>query len=569
MKRSTGNTTCTNLAATNASDQPQWIAWVVWGVIGVLSVVRLLLCASHEIVTRWADDYGFAEQSLTAFWEWRYTQFSHVRQPMYAMFLHAGAYLGVPSRLAIDTLWIVCVWCVVSCVRKIGVHWILATVVGGHLLLHPWSFSLFDRLIQDNLYTPLVMLCVVTCAVASLLDRPGLSRFGVLTCITAALAAHTRPESGVVVGMLLLAGLIAVCGLIKKRVNARIVRARVVNACVLPLVSVLVIGLAIKGVNHTRMGMWSTSDLSTPGMAALYNTLLAIPPETRNPRVPIMRDVRDAAYDASPTFAKLRRWLDGDKRSMEFAAACKAETGIENEYGSWTLWALRRAAWKFKPGWKSARELDVFYIQISDEIRDARAEAGLPMRSVPMGFIPPEWGELLQEVRPALARTFMQLRDIRYMRETVDPCQIEMKRVFDLATLRRTAVVDAVQNSRPQDRGMLTIQGIELSDRIKRGAAVVLGVFNFVWCAGLLAGCVVCVLSVLCAAYRSRVGVLFVIGVLVMLVRLGMTVMLDMCGVPSQPRYLFASVVILPIVGAAGLQLGVHALRVKTRRGNT
>ena len=539
----------------------------IWSVFVSMALLRLVLSSHHDVVAYLDDDHGYAMSSLEPFWDWTYSAYSHVRQPIYPLFVHVSTALGLPARLAIEGVWIGAAAVLLAGLRRCGLNGALALIVSGQMLLHPWSFWLLDRMLQDTLYTPaMVAMTIAIAAAAVSVHRRELLTWGAVSSVGAALAASTRPESAIVWGVLGLAAIIVILGKIVRRVPTRLAMARLGAAALVPGLAAAALLGVVREVNHRVIGIRVTQDLSSPGMGELFDTLLAIPPERPRVRVPIMRDVREAAYGASPTFASLKPWIDGPHAAPGFLKASRELAGVDGEYSSWMLWAIRRAAWESRPGWTSAKELDEFYRRAAREIRDARAAAGLPMRSVPLPFVAPEWRLYLEDLPGAMARSWNNVHRIGFLRPNPQNCPPAVHRLFDRAALRRTAIVQAIERGRPPEEGWLSASNVQRLDRVKFWLGDASQVLTLVWLAagplGAIAGAVVLWRGVI----RFRWGVLFALALAAFLARTALVLLLDMNGVPTQARYLFPSVLLLSVVGAAGLQACVVLLMSFGRR---
>lgn len=527
----------------------------VWLAFACLVVVRLVLSSQHEILAYTDDDKGYAETGLTPFWSWTYSAYSHVRQPVYPLFVWASSSLGVSVRHAIEAVWIVTTGVVLAGVRRCGMHPALAVLVAAHMLLHPWSFWLLDRLLQDTLYTPaFVGATVAAAAGAASNTRRDLVAWGAIGACWSSVAASTRPETVLVFGVLGLAACVIAVGWAAGKLSRRLAIAQLAAAAIVPCACVLLTIGVIKSVNQRSTGLALTQDLSSPGMQDLFDTLLAIPPEHATLRVPIMRDVREAAYQASPKFASLKPWIDGPGAAPGFLLACQRATGAEGEYGSWTLWAVRRAAWMMKTDWKDAAEVDAFYHAAAREIRESRRSAGLAMRRVPLPFVAPEWELYQVHGSQAIARSWDLVRLGGFLRPPDQRCTPALRKMFDQAAHRSGRLVRALENRRYPSAGWLSRESIDRVDRVKRRIGEVSIVLTHAWLVAGVLGLLAGMIGLWTGVIRWRWAVLMIVLAGALIARTALVVLLDMNGIPAQARYLFPSALLLIVFGAAGAQ---------------
>lgn len=419
-----------------------------------LALAKLVLVSHHEILVWGFDDAGFAHAGAAGYWGQPYGQYSHTRQPVYPLFLAWSRDLGVPARLAIELVWIGACWALVRAVRACGGNPLVALAAGALSLFHPWTIVWFDRLAQDNLYAPLVLVFLSSVAACiSEADKKRAWRWGLLAAVSGALGANTRPEAMLLYGTLAVGAVLSLSLWSLRLHDRRTARRNLLAAFLVPLLAMQGLTLYLTHENRRHIGVAVTTDFMLPGIKRLYSALLAIPPDPNgpgalpggghDPRLPITRDVRDKAYAVSPTFATLRPWLDGDRRMKKFARGCFNQTGVQGEFGAWTVWALREAAWKSRrsqtrKGWNSARELSEFYGRAADEIRAAMADGRLESRAAPVPFMPPEWRAIAVRWPRSLRASWSLMADVPYQRMFSPDGAARLKPEFDALALRRT-----------------------------------------------------------------------------------------------------------------------------------
>lgn len=534
--------------------------WFWWAFVGIC-LAKLVLVSHEEILVYSDDDYGWAYISAGWYWGNPYGPYAYVRQPAYPLFLAMGQALGVPARLGIELLWFVCAGAACAALRRCGLHPFTLVAVAIGVVVHPWFVHLGSRLLVDVFYAPL-FLVLVTASTAALVSR-GTStwKWGLVAGVAGAVAANARQES-ILVWLALLTsggmvfGLWAV-GALNRRAAMRVL----VASAVLPMLLVFAMTHAFKLANLRAIGSYVTFDLDMPGYKSLYRALLSIPPDHPDLRLPIPRDVREKAYQASPTFARLRDCLESDPKLDVYRRACKGQTGVDGEFGGWACWALRQAAWEWsrseRTPWRSAGELDAFYARAAVELRDAMREGRLPQRFAPVDFVPPEWFQLAERFPTSLRRCVVQFQAAMPNKRT----SLSMPRaegMFDSAALRRS-VTSELAAGRSANQSLW--HGRVVSETVGEAKGNALAAGPWVARAGLT-GLIAGVLAAGAAVRRRRLHwrwhVLMGCVLAAVLLRVLMTVVLDASGISVQPRYLLAANVLWLIVAAAGLQAAVH-----------
>jgi len=432
-----------------AAERSGGCGWRPALVLGATIALKFVLVSHHEIAVKGNDDAGFAAAGAAGYWGAAYGPYTHVRQPVYPLFLHATSSIGMPARLAIEGVW--CLACAVMMLglRAAGLKPWPATAVAAATAIHPWTLSWFDRLAQDGLYAALALMFAVSigAAVGGSARRWRALRWGTLAAASGALAANTRPE-GVLLHIVVAAAVVWV--VVRWRMggmDSRQFRRRFVAAVVLPLAAMQGLSWALALKNENRIGIAATSDIAMPGLVRLYDALLAIPPpdgvRQHDPRLPIASDVRKLAYAASPTFAGMREWLDGTRPRPAPPRECRRQTGARGEYGAWTVWAVRAAAWERRRAeggaWNSAGELDAFFGRAADELRAAMREGRLASRSVPVSFVPPEWVRIARALPGSVLSVVSRLALVPVERARSPRHLSRLRPLFNSVAVRRAA----------------------------------------------------------------------------------------------------------------------------------
>ncbi len=529
----------------------------------VVVLLKLLLTSHAETVYDGWDAVGYVVSAAKWHWGLEYGQYSHIRVPTFNLYLACVNALGVPLRLANECVLVLASLLVARAVWACGLTRLTAWLAFALLTLHPWTFKLFSALVPDGLYATLLVAFI-----ASLIlltrdlrewqarrdagDSPRrfrsaarLVRAVAPACLLAALAGTWRQESLVLV----VPCAVAWCAAIWHRPAGRLRRQPVFIATLLlliaPLASIAALNHAYAFINIRTIGLYAPADFLAPGYARLHKALLSIPPTPRDitPKLHAPADVRQRAYEVSPTLALLKPWLEGDALAL-YAPLVRDVSPHRDEYGAWLVWGLREAAFRYK-AWPDAGELDRFFAQAADEIRTAQREGRLERRFAPFSVIAPQWRGFLRELPESASQSWtISTGPSSLFKDhgiVLDPYT---RALFDRVTLRRTGLdePDASEPAQSARRDVLwhnqrtsaKLTSIWSSWNTMHGR-----VLAWAWWLPLIA---LAAWTWHAARMRrvSLVAVFLACAVITALARLTLVCLLDASGVWSQHRYLLA-----------------------------
>lgn len=547
---------------------PGWF----WLFAIALLMAKLVLVSHDEIEIRTADDTGYAVCASAMYWGAPFQPYSYARQPAYPLLIVLVQALGVPMRLAIELLWFGACIALATSVRRCGLS--VWAALGVHVLtfLTPLSLWLFNRLLPDAFFgVCMVSLIAGMSAGITAVSRRSAWAWGALAAVAAALGANTRQESPVIYGLIAVGFCVAMWGLWRAwwggpADRTRLLWTRTLAACVLPLAATLGLTHAFAYANQRTVGLHVTYDLVAPGLKTLYKALLSIPPsgEARLD-VPVPREVRERAYAHSVTFKTLEPFLDGEADAENpYKAACKRFAGVDGEFGAWTVWGLRRAAWRstnYK--WENAGAMDAMFAKAAAEIRQAQDSGVLARRRVLSEFLPPEYGQLLRKLPASLRVCYTHSTSVS-TRET-DPDKQEDYYIarIDAAAVRRIPTAALTDHHAAPPPIWYSAEVVGALDRVKERVAAA-GIWSVrVGMIGAVAlSLLIPVLLFRARSRRAARGVI-VLGVLVLAAivsRFLLFGVLDACGVFSQPRYMFAASALMPVCLVLAIEGLWHAL---------
>jgi hypothetical protein len=532
--------------------------------LGVLA--KLALVSTDELNVAPSDPMEFAFAAMHMYFNQPYNQANYARLPTFPFVLNLFTILGVPARIGLELLWAGASWTILLALRSVRVSPWLALAAGLLTLLTPASFEVFNALHADSVYAAGILILIASASAACTSRSPRqLLHWSMLAAIGAALT-NARLELIITHAIVAFAGLWLLVSWRLGLMSRSLALARLAAVVLIPLLTLLAINSTIRSVNARSIGSAITQDLNTPGIAALHKTLLAITPDQPSLEMHIPRDVRLRAYAASPTFARLRPALEDPERLAHFQRACEQVCQVRGkpytpgEFGGWTSWAIRAAAWSLEKH-RSPADLDAFYLQAADELKAAMARGELPSRFAPFAYIAPEWGLIARDAPRALRDVALALTRPGFHRP-VHPApsstrEQRMHRIFDASALRRASLVTEpvapiARAFWHEDTSIARLTHAKQS--IVRALALLPAV---------AAALVLLALVALASSRRLRalalsepvLALVFLLALLVAVGRLLLITLLEIGAVPVQSRYLLPIAGLLPVLCACALHV--------------
>lgn len=551
-----------SLAADYSTLVPKWCLIVALS----LSLTKLILVSHDETLAYPDDDFSYVYGASILHWGVPYQEFTYSRQPVYNLFLASANLLGFPVRLWIEFVWIGAAAVVLFALRRLGLSIAAALTAFALVLFHPWTMMLFNRFLSDSLYGAFLLVFLSSMAVGvTRTTRSSMIHWGRRAAIFGSLAANTRVESVLIFGAVAVAALCILGLRLAAKADHRLSLRRAAWIILLPLAAIFGLAHAIKFINFKHIGIYATNDLEgMPGFNKLYGALIAIRPARPDLRLSVPRDVRDWAYARSPTFAQLRPFLESDPVVLAYAAGTEQATGVKGEYGAWTVWALRAAAWRLHP-WPTARELNAFYSEAGEEILTAlKAEPGAG-RWAPVTFVPPEWGLLVQNAPVSLVHCWRTLFDARYTRLPDERLEESALARVNAVGSRRESLIRLNNGNADEGSAWQSKKNVERLDHVKQSLAALVRPLTFAAVVLIGMGTVIGVLGIRRRIFSAQWYVLSALLLTAITGRLAIFTLMDATGYAVQMRFMFplaAPLVMLAVLNAeAILSLAARGLR--------
>jgi hypothetical protein len=303
-----------------------------------------------------------------------YDQYVLMRQPGYPFFIRLSYILGFSLRFSQELLYIasgfLLAWSLYKYYRqKLAVILFLTLYI-----LAPNSFFWNRETIQEALYLPLILL-IVSCLIHLINSPPTQNSFIVWSAILGGGLAwfwNTRAESVWIVPTIGIVYTVIIVKIVFTSTGKhRFLRLKKLGYSIVCLtVPVIIVTSSISLATYYKYGIFSTTDVTTPGIKAAYSSLLRVIPDTQKHWVHVSKEARLKIYSVSPSFARLSSYLEGEKAQVWREASCR-DGGICDDYaGAWFLWALRDAV-ADAGEYKSAPATEAFYYDIAREVNVA------------------------------------------------------------------------------------------------------------------------------------------------------------------------------------------------------
>ena len=387
--------------------------WWLWTAIA-LTLVKLWLTRAQPVFaigTALHDDRLFinlANAILSGDWLGTYNQLTLAKGPFYPLWLAFVFFTGLPLGLAQQLAYAAACALVVRALAPLVTGGTARLAAYAVLLWNPMSFeaSSLGRVLRQHISTPLALL-VFAGLIALYARRTAafrrLAPWAALLGGAAGALWMTREDIvWIVPSAVLLAAAVVVA----------LVRARPVAWRPMAWAGGLAAACAAVPVflvcseNARRYDWFGTVEFRSREFKDAYGALLRVRVGPELPFVPVTRQMREAIYPVSPTFALLRPHLDGPV-GEGWAGASSTVTKLPAEElqigGGWFMWALRDSV--AAAGYcNDAGQAMAFYHRLAMEVNEACDDGRLPSRPRRSGFLPPWHPGLTREWLGATVR---------------------------------------------------------------------------------------------------------------------------------------------------------------------
>lgn len=348
-----------------------------------------------------------AEYLVRGEWLGPYNQMTLAKGSFYSLFVAVIFWIGLPLFFAQQVFYAAaCAAFSRACspaIRSAGLRFFIY----AFLLWNPMTYEAptMGRVMRQHIYTPLGML-IFAGFIALYYRRNEIFRkqlgWAVLLGFSIGGFWLTREESIWVAPSVFLLVVAWFVGSFRDKAGLRHVSWR--TALTAAVCALLPISF-VSWENYRHYGWFGTGEFHAGPFKDAYGAMVRVKIGPDLVQVPVTRQAREAMYAASPTFAKLQPFLDGQIGTdwSEKEMYPPAERQIR---GGWFVWALRDCVVASGHG-SSAREAMNFYRQFAREINQACDEGRLPARSRRSGLSP----VIRSEEYGPITRTFFSFCD--------------------------------------------------------------------------------------------------------------------------------------------------------------
>lgn len=319
------------------------------------------------------DDGLFLRLASTlarAKWLGQYDEYILIKGLGYPAFVALVYRLGLPLLLAQHLLYLFA--CALFCyaVRGLLKRPSLRLLLFLALLFSPVTW-LIQRVIRDHFYMSLTLLLLACLAGALCTLHTAVRQFAAWTTgvgLSLAVLWHTREEGLWLVPLWLCW---ALCASVLVWPQARAERWRRLRLLFLTPLFPLAAGLLIATLNFAVYGVFTTTELSGGAFAAAYGATMRVKHQQPERYVPLPTETRERIYRASPAFAELREFFEG-QRGQGWKAYCfPGVTSCGKDIlAAWYLFAFREAVSQ-KGYYSSARAARAYYERVAQEVNTA------------------------------------------------------------------------------------------------------------------------------------------------------------------------------------------------------
>ena len=307
-------------------------------------------------------------------WLGTYNELTLVKAPMFPVFLAAFSFTGIPFNIAQHCLFFLgCIY-----LANIASHVCKSKAVGIFLfaaVVTCPSYYTITRVIRDPLYTTLTLFLVGSWIELFLLDRLRGARLSFAAMVGTLSAAYwlTREEG---IWILPCLGIITLGGFVRSLAGGSAERSKrgwsVSSYLLVVLLFASATAVGVGLLNKMTYGRFVLVEMGEGNFQRALVALQRVGEPYNRPYLPLPREARQLVYAESPSFAKLKDFLDPpDHSSRWINAACRPLPSTCGDIGGgWFLWALRDVLSK-SGMYETPEKAAAFYRSIANEVEAA------------------------------------------------------------------------------------------------------------------------------------------------------------------------------------------------------
>jgi len=373
--------------------------WTESLIIISLIILKFWMVNGQEVEAVFSpvDDSMFVKLADEGFWSTPYDALVFSKQPGYPLFLSLVKASGIPYRLIIEVLLVLSSLYFCLCLKKWKVPLGIRLLIFAGMVFHPATIELHNRILRDAFYTYLIIILLGQCISLLHPDHARKPWHFVMPGLIAAITWLTREES--LITLIILCGL--GFGLLLQNLNQlRSIhhkwKAILLNGAVLFL-PIMLLNLLACSLSLYHRGVFITCESKDGAAEHAYRQLLRIKPETSYDNISLTREALKKAYEASETFAKIRKPME-EVSAPNWAKASYFMSHVEGEMGGNNFtWAIREAM-GIAGFHDNANKAHEFYEQVGQELEAAFEAGELESRFTWHSIMDPDLGRVLSDL---------------------------------------------------------------------------------------------------------------------------------------------------------------------------
>jgi hypothetical protein len=300
-------------------------------------------------------------------WLGRYNSLTLAKVPFFPMWVAANFGIGFPLLLAEQLLYATSCLVMVIAIRPVLKSPVARAALFAFLLFSPWSFAdqVMTRAAREGIYPSLALLVFASAVGLALRHRSATASLvpWALSLGGSAAALWLTREEGIWIVPMVVAGL-CVTG-----VHRDSWRRLAGAAAIALLVWLSAIGFVL-WKNWSHYGLAVLSEQTSGPFVDAFRQMVRVRTGHWRRFVPVPREAREKLYLASPSFAKLRNYLEGPDQPNWIAIQCRVSDVCDDIAAGAIHWAIREAASheNLLSTGPAARQ---YWLQLAREIDDA------------------------------------------------------------------------------------------------------------------------------------------------------------------------------------------------------
>lgn len=370
-----------------------------WIGIAVLVAIKIWLVQGQALAAYFGaghDDHLFirlGNSILDGLWLGSYNEVTLIKGPMYPIWIAVSFIIGIPLLLGQQLFYIgACIIWIYILKKNVSSY---AFLISAFIVLvfNPGTYDISQaRVLRGGIYTSLTLWVIVFLFAIYNYRTESLRRLSALAiCLGLGMSAFwlTREE-----GIWLLPSIALIIIFIVYDLwlmDSNDLWKRILAICLIPMGILSVSILSVSTINYYKYGVFCTVEMKSEPFKSAYGALSRVSPHRHLPYVPVPKDTRLEIYDVSPSFAKLKPFLEGEigkgwaSNSVYLTGFAPDEREIA---GGWFMWALRDAA--ARAGFHtSGKEAMRYYSQIAEEVNAACKSGAVQCGPKRASLVPP------------------------------------------------------------------------------------------------------------------------------------------------------------------------------------